>query len=253
MTAVLDATALRVDGVSRTFGSGAGRVVALDHVSFDVRPGEFVCLLGASGCGKSTLLGLVAGIDRPTDGAIEVGGRRVGLMFQDSALFPWLTAAGNVELPMKLRGVPRAERGKRAAELLSMVRLAGLGDKRPHELSGGMRQRVSLARAFAQEADILCMDEPFGALDAMTRDLLHDELERIWRETGVTVLFVTHDVREAVRLGDRVVLLSSRPGKVADIFEVGIARPRRIDQPEVATLAAGITARLREEVTRHGA
>jgi NitT/TauT family transport system ATP-binding protein len=253
MTAVLDATALRVDGVSRTFGSGAGRLVALDRVSFDVRAGEFVCLLGASGCGKSTLLGLVAGIDQPTDGTIEVGGRRVGLMFQDSALFPWLTAAGNIELPMKVRGLSRAQRRDRAAELLRMVRLAGLGDKRPHELSGGMRQRVSLARAFAQEADVLCMDEPFGALDAMTRDLLHDELERIWRETGVTVLFVTHDVREAVRLGDRVILLSSRPGKVAETFEVDIDRPRRIDQPEVATLAATITARLRAEVTRHGA
>ncbi len=133
-----------------------------------------------------------------------------------------------------------------------MVRLAGLADKRPHELSGGMRQRVSLARAFAQEADILCMDEPFGALDAMTRDLLHDELERIWRETGVTVLFVTHDVREAVRLGDRIVLLSSRPGRVAEIFDVGIDRPRRIDEPDVAALAATITARLRAEVSRHG-
>ena len=259
MTAVLDttaatatATALRVDGVSRTFGSGAGRLVALDHVSFDVRAGEFVCLLGASGCGKSTLLSLVAGIDRPSDGTIEVGGRRVGLMFQDSALFPWLTAAGNVELPMKLRGVPRAERRARADELLAMVRLAGLGDKRPHELSGGMRQRVSLARAFAQEADILCMDEPFGALDAMTRDLLHDELERIWRETGVTVMFVTHDVREAVRLGDRVILLTSRPGTVAQTFEVELERPRRIDAPEVAALANTITARLRAEVTRHG-
>jgi NitT/TauT family transport system ATP-binding protein len=259
MTAVLDttaatatATALRVDGVSRAFGSGAGRLVALDHVSFDVRAGEFVCLLGASGCGKSTLLSLVAGIDRPSDGTIEVGGRRVGLMFQDSALFPWLTAAGNVELPLKLRGVPRRERRARADELLSMVRLAGLGDKRPHELSGGMRQRVSLARAFAQEADILCMDEPFGALDAMTRDLLHDELERIWRETGVTVMFVTHDVREAVRLGDRVILLTSRPGTVAQTFEVELERPRRIDAPEVAALANTITTRLRAEVTRHG-
>ncbi|WP_236706301.1 ABC transporter ATP-binding protein, partial [Frankia sp. ACN1ag] len=127
-----------------------------------------------------------------------------------------------------------------------------LADKRPHELSGGMRQRVSLARAFAQEADILCMDEPFGALDAMTRDLLHDELERIWRETGVTVIFVTHDVREAVRLGDRIVLLSSRPGRVAEVFDVDIERPRRIDSARVAELATVVTTRLREEVGRHG-
>ncbi|WP_322752108.1 ABC transporter ATP-binding protein [Frankia sp. Cas3] len=252
MTAVIDTSAVRIAGVSRTFGSGSHRVQALDNVSFDVRPGEFVCLLGASGCGKSTLLGILAGIDRPSSGMVDVGGRRVGLMFQDSALLPWLTAGGNIALPMKIRGVPGADRRVRVEELLTMVRLAGLADKRPHELSGGMRQRVSLARAFAQEADILCMDEPFGALDAMTRDLLHDELERIWRETGVTVLFVTHDVREAVRLGDRIVLLSSRPGRVAEIFDVGIDRPRRIDAPDVAALAATITARLRAEVSRHG-
>jgi NitT/TauT family transport system ATP-binding protein len=252
VTATLAETALRVDGVSRTFGSGAAAVHALDNVSFDVAPGEFVCLLGASGCGKSTLLSLVAGLDRPTTGTLDTFGREVGMMFQESALLPWLTAGGNIELPMRLRGVRRADRRARAGELLDMVRLTGLADKRPHELSGGMRQRVSLARTFAQEADLLCMDEPFGALDAMTRDLLHDELERIWRETGVTVLFVTHDVREAVRLGDRIVLLSSRPGRVAEIFEVDIDRPRRIDAPEVALLAAQVTARLREEVGRHG-
>ncbi|WP_242424793.1 ABC transporter ATP-binding protein, partial [Frankia sp. EI5c] len=148
--------------------------------------------------------------------------------------------------------MPKAQRQARVRELLAMVRLAGQADRRPHELSGGMRQRVSLARAFAQEADILCMDEPFGALDAMTRDLLHDELERIWRETGITVLFVTHDVREAVRLGDRIVLLSSRPGRVAEIFDVAIDRPRRLDQPQVSELASVVTARLREEVARHG-
>ncbi|MGF7239240.1 MAG: ABC transporter ATP-binding protein [Frankia sp.] len=243
---------LRVDAVSRTFGAGPAAVQALDGVSFDVAPGEFVCLVGASGCGKSTLLNLVAGLDRPTSGTLTTGDRRVGLMFQESALLPWLTAGGNVELPLTLRGVPRAERRARVDELLGMVRLAGLADKRPHELSGGMRQRVSLARAFAQQADILCMDEPFGALDAMTRDVLHDELERIWRETGVTVLFVTHDVREAVRLGDRIVLLSSRPGRVADTFDVRMDRPRAIDAPEVAALAAAVTTRLREEVGRHG-
>jgi NitT/TauT family transport system ATP-binding protein len=252
VTATLADTALRVDGVSRIFGSGAARVHALDNVSLDVAPGEFVCLLGASGCGKSTLLSLVAGLDQPNNGTITTGGRRVGLMFQEAALLPWLTAGGNIELPLRLRGVGRADRRARAAELLRMVRLDGLADRRPHELSGGMRQRVSLARAFAQDVDVLCMDEPFGALDAMTRDLLHDELERIWRETGVTVLFVTHDVREAVRLGDRIVLLSSRPGRVAEVFDVDIERPRRIDAAEVSRTAAQVTARLREEVGRHG-
>jgi NitT/TauT family transport system ATP-binding protein len=159
--------------------------------------------------------------------------------------------AGNVELPMRLRGVDRVERRRRVGELLETVRLGGFGSKRPHELSGGMRQRVALARALAQDADILLMDEPFGALDAMTRDILHDELERIWREQDLTVLFVTHNVREAVRLGDRVILLSSRPGRVIEDYDVKHERPRRIDSPEVSHQAAEITDALRAEVARH--
>jgi NitT/TauT family transport system ATP-binding protein len=173
-------------------------------------------------------------------------------MFQEPGLFPWLTAAGNVELALRARGVRKAERKKRAAELLDAVHLAGFGKKRPHELSGGMRQRVALARALAQDADVLLMDEPFGALDAMTRDLLHDELDRVCEGRNLTVLFVTHNVREAVRLGDRVVLLSSRPGRVIAEYKVPIERPRRIDSAPVAELAGTITDRLREEVSRHG-
>ena len=224
---------------------------ALDGVSLDVCPGEFVCLLGASGCGKSTLLNLVAGLDGPTAGAVEVDGRS-SLMFQEAALFPWLTAQGNVELALKLQRVPKATRRARVQELLQVVHLEGFERKLPHELSGGMRQRVQLARALAQGADILLMDEPFGALDAMTRDLLHDEIERLWREQSLTILFVTHNVREAVRLGDRVVLLSSRPGRVVAEFPVHIPRPRRIESHPVADLAASITDALREEVRRHG-
>jgi NitT/TauT family transport system ATP-binding protein len=208
--------------------------------------------LGASGCGKSTLLNLVAGLDQPSRGSVDVGNARTTLMFQEAALFPWLTARGNVDLALKLRKVPRAERRPRVDSLLDLVNLGAFGTKRPHELSGGMRQRVALARAVAQEADILLMDEPFGALDAMTRDALHDELEKLWSETQLTVLFVTHNVREAVRLGDRVVLLSSRPGRVIAEFPVPIDRPRRIDTPEVAELAATITDELRAEVRRHG-
>jgi NitT/TauT family transport system ATP-binding protein len=185
-------------------------------------------------------------------GAIETAGRRVALMFQEPALFPWLTAARNVELALRASGVPKAERCRRAAELLDVVHLGGFGDRRPHELSGGMRQRVALARALAQDADVLLMDEPFGALDAMTRDLLHDELDRICTERGLTVLFVTHNVREAVRLGDRVVVLSSRPGRVIGEFAVPIAGVRRIDSAPVAELASTITDRLREEMGRHG-
>ncbi|GIG67417.1 ABC transporter ATP-binding protein [Phytomonospora endophytica] len=244
--------AVRLDGVSKTYGKGRTALLALDDVSFDVRRGEFVSILGASGCGKSTLLSLIAGLDPLSAGTIDVSDHRVSLMFQEPALFPWLTVAGNIEIALRMRGVERAARRERSARLLDVVRLEGFGRKRPHELSGGMRQRVALARALAQDADVLLMDEPFGALDAMTRDILHDELERIWRERELTVLFVTHNVREAVRLGDRVVLLSSRPGRVLKEFPVEQRRPRRIDSPQVAELASAITDELRAEVSRHG-
>ena len=243
--------AISVDGVSKRHGRGPGAVLALDGISLTVNPGEIVCLVGASGCGKSTLLNLVVGLDAPTAGDISVSGRPT-LMFQESALFPWLTVSANVELALRLRGVPRGERRERATELLAAVRLADAVDRRPHELSGGMRQRVALARALAQDADVLLMDEPFGALDAMTRDLLHDELERLWQERSFTVLFVTHNVREAARLGDRIVVLTSRPGQVAEEFRVDSPRPRRIEDPSVAALAGEVTERLRQEVRRHG-
>jgi NitT/TauT family transport system ATP-binding protein len=232
------------------FGRGSSAVRALDKVSLEVAPGEFTCLIGASGCGKSTLLSLVAGLEQPTTGEVSTSSGRVAFMFQEPALFPWLTAAGNVELALRARGVGKAERRQRTAELLETVHLAGFGDKRPHELSGGMRQRVALARSLAQDADVLLMDEPFGALDAMTRDVLHDELDRVCAGRQLTILFVTHNVREAVRLGDKVVLLSSRPGRVIEEFAVPIEPPRRIDSPEVAELAAKITDRLREEMSR---
>jgi len=251
-TAVTEAPAsVTLAGVSKVYGRGGAAVRALDQVSLAAAPGEFTCLIGASGCGKSTLLNIVAGLDQPTSGEVSVGGR-VALMFQEPGLFPWLTAAGNVELALRARGAGKAERRARAAELLEAVHLGGFGKKRPHELSGGMRQRVALARALAQDADVLLMDEPFGALDAMTRDLLHDELDRVCAGRNLTVLFVTHNVREAVRLGDRVVLLSSRPGRVLEEYQVPIARPRRIDSAPVAELAGTITDRLREEVSRHG-
>jgi NitT/TauT family transport system ATP-binding protein len=244
-------TAIRLEGVSKAFGSRSDAVVALDGIDLEVRRGEFLCLVGASGCGKSTMLNLIAGLDRPTVGDVAVHGKPA-FMFQEAALFPWLKVIDNVAIPMRLRGVGKKERYARAEELLELVHLEGQGQRRPHELSGGMRQRVALARSLAQDADILLMDEPFGALDAMTRDLLHEELERIWSATGLTVVFVTHNVREAARLGDRIVLLTSRPGKVAEEFAVDNPRPRRIDSPEVSTLAAQITDRLREEVRRHG-
>ncbi len=244
--------AIRLAGVSKVYGRGSSTVLAVDRLSLTVRRGEFVCLIGASGCGKSTLLSVVAGLDGPTSGQVEVAGHRVAIMFQEPALFPWLTAGKNVEFALRARGVPRAERTRRAAELLDTVHLADFAAKRPHELSGGMRQRVALARALAHDADVLLMDEPFGALDAMTRDLLHDEIERIWAERELTVLFVTHNVREAARLGDRVVLLSSRPGRVIEEYQVPRTGPRRIDSVQVAELASRVTDRLREEMSRHG-
>jgi NitT/TauT family transport system ATP-binding protein len=242
--------ALNVRGLSKVYGEGPGAVRALDGIDLEVRAGELVCLVGASGCGKSTLLNLIADLDTPSAGTVDRRGR-VALMFQDAALFPWLTVRGNIELALRLRGVPRKQRREQAEQLLRTVHLDGFGTKRPHELSGGMRQRVAIARAFAQDAEILLMDEPFGALDAMTRDLLHAELERLWADRNLSVVFVTHNVREAVRLADRVILLSSRPGRVVREYEVDIERPRRMDSPEVSSRAAEITDHLRSEVRRH--
>ncbi|MCW2716135.1 MAG: transporter ATP-binding protein [Frankiales bacterium] len=241
--------AVRLSGVTKRFGDGP---TVIDDVSLDVAEGEFVCLLGASGCGKSTLLNLVAGLDAPTAGKVEVAGGSAALMFQEAALLPWLTAAQNVELALRLRGVGRRERRVRSSELLDLVRLRDAGGKRVHELSGGMRQRVAMARALAQESGVLLMDEPFAALDAITRDVLHEELVRIRESQSLTVLFVTHNVREAVRLGDRVVLLSSRPGRIAKEYPVSFEQPRRIESPEVAALSVTITDDLRAEIRRHG-
>ena len=187
--------AVSLRSVSKVFGNGANVVQALDNVSLDVEMGEFLCLVGASGCGKSTLLNLIAGLDRPTSGSVEVLGGRPTLMFQEGALFPWLTVEKNIELALKLRGVAKQLRQDTLQALLEMVHLQDFAKRRPHELSGGMRQRVALARALGQQAEILLMDEPFGALDAMTRDILHEELETLGRETGFTVVFVTHNVR----------------------------------------------------------
>jgi NitT/TauT family transport system ATP-binding protein len=244
--------AVTVRGVSKVYGSGRSAVAALDRIDLEVAAGELVCVVGASGCGKSTLLNLLAGLDEPSAGEVRVEGR-TALMFQESALFPWLTVAGNVDLALKLRKVPKTQRRDRVRSLLETVRLEQFAARRPHELSGGMRQRVALARAFAQDADVLLMDEPFGALDAMTRDVLHDELERLYRDRHLTIVFVTHNVREAARLADRVVVLSSRPGRVTDTVEVPVPRPRTIEQPEVSGLAAHITDLLRQEVRRHAA
>lgn len=237
---------LRAENVSKTFGAGNSATVALTDVDMVVRAGEFVTIVGASGCGKSTLLNLFAGLDKPSGGTVEVNGK-VALMFQEATLLPWLTARGNIELALRYAGVPRSERVARVAELLTIVRLGEWSDKRPHELSGGMRQRVALARCLAQGARIVLMDEPLGALDAMTRDHLHDEIETIVAEQQLTVVFVTHNMREAVRLGDRVILMGSRPGRVVHEQTVPLSRPRAMDSNEIATRAADLTTRLKAE------
>jgi NitT/TauT family transport system ATP-binding protein len=242
--------AVRVEGVSQVFERG--RPPVLEGLDLTVAAGEFVCLVGASGCGKSTLLNLIAGLTEPTSGRISVTAERPALMFQEPALLPWLTASGNVELALRARGVGRAERRAEAERLLRVVNLEGHSGKRVHELSGGMRQRVALARALAQDSKVLLMDEPFAALDAITRDVLHQELTRVWTEQGLSVVFVTHNVREAARLGQRVVLLGSRPGRVVREWQVDIPHPRTIESPGVGTLATEITRELHQEISRHG-
>ena len=232
-------------------------LLALDHINLEVRAGEFFCIVGPSGCGKSTLLHLIAGLHSQTSGQILVDGNPIQgpgtdriLIFQDHGLFPWLTVGQNVEFGMKMKGVPKAERREKTQHYLRLVHLAKFENSYTHQLSGGMRQRVAIARALATEPDVLLMDEPFAALDAQTRDLLHDELEHIWSETGRTIIFVTHNVREAVRLGDRVVLLTFRPGRVKSEFPVDLLRPRSLEDPTVAVAAREVLDQLREEINR---
>jgi NitT/TauT family transport system ATP-binding protein len=233
--------------VRKTFVSVRGATAALHDLDLSVERGEFVCLVGPSGCGKTTLLNLIAGLDRPDDGEVLVDGRPIagpgpdrGVMFQEAALFPWLTVAGNVAFGCREERLPRAERRARVTRYLEMVGMARFERALVHELSGGMRQRVALARALALEPDILLMDEPFGALDARSRDTLQTELVRIWDSTGKTIVFVTHDMAEAVRLGSRVIVLAARPARVRiDVdVEALLPRPRHVDQPRVMQLAA---------------
>ena len=243
--------AISVDHLEVAFRHRDRFLIALHDVDLEVKSGEFVCIVGASGSGKSTLLNILAGLERPSAGSTNVRGR-VALIFQEAALLPWLTAAGNVEIALDLRGVSRAGRKATALELLRLVHLEGFENRLPHELSGGMKQRVAIARALAQDADILLMDEPFAALDAITRDLLHEELENLWRRNQLTILFVTHNAREAVRLGDRVLVFTSRPGKVAQEVAITLPRPRSLDSPELAAIAGRITGRLKREMTVGG-
>lgn len=247
---------LSLNNVSLDYGTNSGgRLVALKNINLQVQPGEFLCIVGPSGCGKSTLLHLIAGLHRQTSGEVLVDNAPVQgpgtdriLIFQELGLFPWLTVAQNVEFGMRMNGIPKTQRAANAKEYLRLVHLQQFADSYTHQLSGGMRQRVALARALATEPDVLLMDEPFAALDAQTRDLLHDELERIWAETRRTIVFVTHNVREAVRLGDRVVLMTFRPGKIKREYKIDLDRPRHLEDVQVAGSAREILNDLREEI-----
>ena len=244
---------LEIEGVSKWFTPKRAIVQALDNVSLSVAKGEFVCLLGPSGCGKSTLLDIIAGLTKPDQGRVLSDGKPVEgpgqqrlVMFQESALFPWLDAFGNVMFGLKLRpDLTNAERRRIANEYLELVGLEKFKRAHVHELSGGMKQRVALARALAPDPHVLLMDEPFAALDAMTRDQLYDDIQRIWMESRKTIMFVTHNVREAVCLGDRIVLMSPSPGRIAQVFDIPLPRPRDINSPELATYAFKIAAALK--------
>jgi NitT/TauT family transport system ATP-binding protein len=238
-----------------------GVTAALRDMSLSVADGELVCLVGPSGCGKTTLLNLIAGLDRPDVGEVLVNGRRVrgpgpdrGVMFQDASLFPWLSVAENVAFGLKELRVPRREREARTKKYLDVVKMSGFARSWVHELSGGMKQRVALARALALEPDILLMDEPFGALDPKSRDALQSELVDVWQRTRKTIVFVTHDMAEAVRLGSRVIVLRARPARVAIDLNVAeiLPQPRHVDQREVVELAARLKGGL-DETREHEA
>lgn len=224
---------VRLDGVSKQYSTQGGTVQALKDISFEVTPGEFVVVVGASGSGKTTLFRIIAGLEEPTDGAVYLNGERVeepgqnmGIVFQEYHLFPWRTARRNVAFGLEKRDIPKDERETRVEELLELVGLEDSADAYPKELSGGMKQRIGIARALAVDPDLLLMDEPFGAVDAQTRGVLQDELLELWGHTGKTVLFVTHDVEEAVKLADRIVVMAADPGEVREIVDVDLQRPR---------------------------
>ncbi len=246
--------ALEFRDVTKTFQNRSGLVVAIDRIDLTIRDGEFVCLIGPSGCGKSTLLNMLAGLEYPSQGNVLADGQPITgtdpsrvLIFQEAALFPWLTVQDNIEFGLTMRGAGKAEREATAQRLLRMVHLEQFSQAWVHELSGGMRQRVALARALAVAPAVLLLDEPFAALDALTRDRLHAELQEIWQQTSTTIVFVTHNVREAVVLGDRVLVMSARPGRIVAEHVIDLPRPRQIENLDTTRLAQRILADLQLE------
>ena len=246
---------LELLGVQQRFTGSPALII--DNITLRCEPGEYVVVVGPSGCGKSTLLNIAAGMLQPERGQALLDGRPIlgpgpdrAMVFQEHGLFPWLTAAQNVGFGLRMLRVPAPEREERVAAALKMVNLSHAGGKLVHELSGGMRQRVSIARALVVDPAVLLMDEPFAALDAQTRTLLHGQLQRVWSGTGKTVLFVTHSVGEAVRLADRVIVMSSHPGRIRKEFPITLAHPRPMDSPQLSEIGRLVRAEIQEEVSR---
>jgi NitT/TauT family transport system ATP-binding protein len=247
-------TLLSVSGVSRRFVSSRHDTTALDDISLEIKQGEFICVVGPSGCGKSTLLNLVAGLDRPTQGQLLFDGKPIAgsgadrvVVFQEAALYPWLNVRANVEFGLKMKGTPKADRRPIVDKYLELVNLTKFEKAFVHELSGGMKQRVQLARALAVAPRMLLMDEPFAALDAQTRDMLQLELQDIWARTGSTIFFITHNVREAALLADRVFVMTPGPGRIKAEIAVPLQRPRALDTHAVVDFAAEIREALQHE------
>jgi ABC-type nitrate/sulfonate/bicarbonate transport system ATPase subunit len=242
---------LTIRGVTKRFAVGDDEVEALAPVDLTIPKGEFVCMIGASGCGKSTLLRIIAGFEEPTTGDVSIYGKAItgpcsdrGMVFQDYALFPWMTVRENISFGPRQRQLPREEIERTTDEFVRMVGLERFADRYPNQLSGGMKQRVAIARVLANNANILLMDEPFGALDALTREQLQHELLQIWKRTGVTTIFVTHSVEEAVLLADRVLVMSAGPGRIDSDFRIDLARPRDVSSPEFNALRRDVARRL---------
>jgi NitT/TauT family transport system ATP-binding protein/sulfonate transport system ATP-binding protein len=242
---------LTIHGVTKRFAVGDDEVEALAPVDLAIPKGEFVCMIGASGCGKSTLLRIIAGFEEPTTGEVAIDGKPVtgpgsdrGMVFQDYALFPWMTVRQNISFGPRQRHLAREEIDRTTDEFVRMVGLERFADRYPNQLSGGMKQRVAIARVLANNANILLMDEPFGALDALTREQLQNELLQIWKRTGVTTIFVTHSVEEAVLLADRVLVMSAGPGKIDSDFRIDLPRPRDVSSPEFNALRRDVARRL---------
>lgn len=248
---------LNLEGISKSFIHNNNYLPVLRNINLDIKDGEFLCVVGPSGCGKTTLLNIICGLETADAGRILHRGRPIDesdperlVIFQDLGLFPWLSVIKNVEFGLRMKQVPRKKRRELALEYLNMVNLTKFKDSFIHQLSGGMKQRVALARALAMDPEILLMDEPFASLDAQTRDILHEELQRIWAKTKKTIIFVTHNVREAVCLGDRVVVFSAHPGEIKASFPVVLPRPRHIENPGLIEIVRMILGELKCEIEK---